>query len=258
MTEIRPLRGTGEAEEFLQLLCDVFELDFDRAHGIFFNEPMFDLRRKWALFEGPEIVSILTTVPLTFGWGRAIGIAGVATRLDRQREGHAGRLLERVLQESEKAGEGPTLLFARETSLYERVGFKTIDQMVRAPIVAEVDEEMREMLSFDEIQGCYDAWASAHPDRLRRDERRWKFWKWNLRVCTPLPGGYVCHEGKTIRECVMNRPPEKWLLPAGSEWIGTTFMAEQLQIPLTDPELEFHFMAYRLDRMPQLFMTDQF
>ena len=76
MTEIRPIR-LDETDTFLQILCDVFGLDFFRAQGLFKEEPLFDLSRKWALFEGDEMVSILTTTPLIFGWGREIGRAHV-------------------------------------------------------------------------------------------------------------------------------------------------------------------------------------
>ena len=77
MTEIRPIR-LDETDAFLRILCTVFELDFFRAQGLFREEPLFDIDRKWALFERGEMVSILTTTPLIFGWGKANGIAGVA------------------------------------------------------------------------------------------------------------------------------------------------------------------------------------
>ena len=41
-------------------------------------------------------------------------------------------------------------------------------------------------------------------------------------------------------------------------WLGTPFMANQLEIPLKNAEAELNFMAYNLRRMPQIFMTDQF
>lgn len=257
MTDIRPVKDF-EAEAFLRLLCDVFDLDFERARSIFFNEPLFDLHRKWALFEGNEMISILTTVPLQFGWGPAIGIAGVATRVDRQGEGHGGRLVEKVLRESAKNGESSALLFARDIKLYSRIGFEVIDEVVRAPIDAKPEESMTDLVSFDEVQTIYDAWSAEHPNRLRRDARRWQFWKWNLRLCTPLPGGYVCHEGRTIRECIHREPLDAWVLPPDTEWLGTRFMANQLNLPLKDPKVELNFMAYNLPHTPQLFMTDQF
>jgi hypothetical protein len=60
VTEIRTIHES-EGETFLRLMCGVFGLDFNRAYDVFFTEPLFDLDRKWALFEGNEMVSILTT-----------------------------------------------------------------------------------------------------------------------------------------------------------------------------------------------------
>ena len=79
----------------------------------FFTEPLFDLSRKWALFDKGRMVSILTTSPLIFGWGRAFGVAGVATRLECRGEGYASRLLNSVFEESQALGEPAGLLFAK-------------------------------------------------------------------------------------------------------------------------------------------------
>ncbi len=257
MIEIRSIQR-AEAPGFLRLLCEVFELDYSRAEGIFFNEPMFDLKRKWALFDKGQMVSILTTVPLEFGWGPALGIAGVATKVERQKEGLAGRLLEAVLAESDRNGEGSAWLFAKEQSLYARCGFTVIDEVVQARLLGEVDDSLMEMLTFDEIQSSYLKWSLADPARLRRDERRWKYWKWNLRVCTPLADGYICHEGKQIRECVMTKPTKVWRFPQDSEWVGLKSMGEKLQLPLVDQKSELFLMGRKAPGVPQLFMTDQF
>ena len=172
MTEIRPIKQQ-ESETFLQLMCEVFGLDFNRAFDVFYSEPLFDLNRKWALFEGREMVSILTTSPLIFGWGNAIGIAGVATRKERQGEGHASKLIQKVLSASEQTGEGGALLFARELSLYERNGFEAIDRVIKAPIRVDDDEGDIESMPFDQIRALYDNWSKEHPDRLQRDDMRW-------------------------------------------------------------------------------------
>jgi GNAT superfamily N-acetyltransferase len=257
MTDIRTIRES-EGEAFLQLLCDVFELDFNRAYDIFFTEPMFDLDRKWALFEGPQMVSILTTTPLEFGWGRAIGIAGVATRKDRQGEGHASRLLQRVLRESKRRGEGPALLFAKELALYERNGFESLDRVVRAPLRAVAEDEFAEPMLFEEVQRTYDAWAAAHPDRLRRDERRWNYWKWHYRVCSPFRDGYVCHEPGVLREAVYSVEDGFLPVPHGTDWFGTTLMADHLGLTFETATVELYLMGKDIPGVPQMFMTDQF
>jgi N-acetylglutamate synthase-like GNAT family acetyltransferase len=257
MIQVRPIHE-AEAPQFLQLLCDVFELDYSRASGIFFQEPMFDLRRKWALFDDREMLSILTTVPLDFGWGPAIGIAGVATKVSRQREGLAGRLLDVVLEISAEQGEEAAWLFARETGLYAKHGFQVVDEVVRSPVTCEVDDRLTDMLTFEEIQETYNSWANQDPSRLKRDERRWRFWKWNLRVCTAFQGGYVCHEGKLIRELVAPSRRMPWRLPSDAEWVGLRSMAQGLDLNLRSPEPELHLMGRNAPGTPQMFMTDQF
>ncbi|HVT11448.1 MAG TPA: GNAT family N-acetyltransferase [Fimbriimonadaceae bacterium] len=257
MTEIRPIQE-HEAEPFLGLLCQVFDLDYGRAHSIFFTEPLFDLERKWALFENGKPVSILTTVPLEFGWGHAIGIAGVATEKERQGRGLAGKLLMEVIAESRRAGEGAVLLFAKDTRLYERLGFRIVDRVVRGEIESAPEEEIPFSLDFEQIRQMYDGWAAADPNRLRRNALRWKYWKWNLRVCTPFGDGYLCFEAGIIREIVTNAPPADWVLPAEAEWLGLESMARRLGTELKTMTPELSLMAYDVPGTPQFFMTDQF
>jgi GNAT superfamily N-acetyltransferase len=257
MTEIRTIRE-DEGEDFLRLMCDAFGLDFNRAYDVFFSEPLFDLNRKWALFEGREMVSILTTCPLIFGWGRAFGIAGVATRADRQREGHASQLLQKVVKESERRGEPGALLFARDLRFYERNGFEPLDRVIRAPVKTYLEGDLPECFDFETVEAKYNAWSEAHPDRLRRDERRWNYWRWHYRICTPFQSGYICFEPNVLREPLYEKPVDSLPLPPGTEWFGTTFMADQLEIPLENPEVDLFLLGHNIPGIPQMFMTDQF
>jgi N-acetylglutamate synthase-like GNAT family acetyltransferase len=249
----------AEGEAYLQLLCDVFGLDFDRAYSVFFTEPMFDLERKWALFEGQQIISILTTVPLEFGWGRAIGIAGVATRTAQRDEGYAGMLLDRVVKESAKRGEGPALLFAKRPELYEHHGFIVLDEVIRAPLTVRsgYDAEAR-MLSGAEVEALYTAWSLAEPTRLRRDKQRWNYWKWGMRAGTPVEGGYFCQEGSLVREAVLTTPLNDLPVTPDSEWLGLRRVAERLELPLGKVSEELLLMGYGVPGPVEMFMTDQF
>lgn len=254
--EIRPVKA-DEADAFLRLLCEVFGLDYARAHRIFFSEPMFDLQRKWALFDSGVIVSILTTVPLEFGWGRAIGIAGVATLESRRGEGLANKLLSRVLSESEKVGEKGALLFARQPELYGRVGFSVLDEVVRGPVQAPREEATPDVLEYEEVVARYETWACSSPHHLRRDQRRWNYWKWNFRMCTAFGDGYMCSEGGSLRECCFT-PPVEWRVPVQTEWVGLKGLAEHLQVPLGRAEHDLYFMGRGIPTPPRMFMTDQF
>lgn len=257
MAEIRPITRS-EAEQFLRLLCDVFSLDFKLAENIFFNEPLYDLNRKWALFERQRMLSIMTTVPLIFGWGNAIGIAGVATRPDCRGRGLAGRLLERVLAESRAQGETAAFLLAKDARLYERIGFKVLDEVVRGGVREPASDARPAVLSFDEVHAAYDAWALRDPRRLRRDDRRWRYWKWNLRICTAVDGGYACLEGDRVRELVADPAPQVWHLGPAVKWLGLRTMAAQAGLDLFDPQFEHLLMGHSAPDVPQMFLTDQF
>lgn len=255
MTEVRSIRNE-EATEFLGLLCEVFELDFQRASTVFTKEPFFDLDRKIALFQAERMVSVLTTVPLQFGWGRAIGIAGVATLFPFRGQGLAEHLLREVLLRAEASGEGVAYLFAKRTDVYERVGFKAIDAVVRGPLQGLGPHLEPVELPFDEVQRRYEAWANQDPRRLRRDDLRWRFWTWNLRLAEPFGEGYLVNEANTIREVIPG--PRHWPVSPLDEWLGLRSMAKLLGAPLLEERFEAHLMAYGTDDSPQMFLTDQF
>ena len=178
--EIRPIHE-HEAGAFLRVLCDVFSLDFQRATSIFFTEPMYDIQRKWALFESGEIKSILTTSALEFGWGRCAGIAGVATPPKFERQGYARMLLEAVIEHGTQNGEAATLLFAKRTELYAALGFEQLDVVEKGLVVSEPYVERPQLTSTD-VQRIYSSWAKESPNRLLRDARRWKYWDWLMRI----------------------------------------------------------------------------
>lgn len=255
--EIRPIRP-GEAIPFLQLLCEVFELEYERASNVFFGEPMFDLHRKWALFDGGQMATILTTVPVEFGIVKGIGIAGVATRRDRWHQGLACRLLDYVVSHSERQGEPAAWLFARNQSLYRKCGFVEVDEVIHADLGGDIDAESRELLAFDDIRRTYDDWSLRHAERLRRDDQRWNYWKWNLRPTTAFADGYICHEGFHVRECVVENRREPWKFPANSKWAGLRSMAKRLELPIVEPKHDIFLMARGADWQPQMFLTDQF
>jgi len=252
--EIRPIVDS-EAVTFLQLVCDVFELDFARARTVFFNEPFFDLSRKWALFDEGQMAAVLTGVPLQFGWGRGVGIASVATRPSLRGRGYATELLRTALEAFRAGGEGAAYLFAQDPSMYVRMGFEPVDEMVRVPLPAQPPGSELPFLASEDIHAIYQAWSEDHPDRLRRDETRWKAWRWGMRACVPASGGYVCVEGSVVREAIVDREIT-WPVGNLTDWVGLRGMCSQLGLKpaLTTAKL----LAYGTDRRPQMFLTDQF
>lgn len=255
MTSIRTL-VSGEETEFLRLLCEVFELDYMRAAGVFTREPFFDLDRKWALFESGHMVAVLTTVPLTFGWGRAVGIAGVATHLGHRGRGHARTLLRHVLENGAGQGEAAAYLFARRTELYEEIGFRTLDEVVRAPFLGSGGPVEPLEVPFQEVQRRYEWWVEKSENRLRRDDKRWHFWNWNLRLAEEFGDGYLVNEAGIVREVI----PGEGFWPVGptDEWLGLRSMSELIGAPLGAQKTEAFLMAHGTSAVPQMFLTDQF
>lgn len=250
MIEIRTI-NESEAVTFLQMICDVFDLDFARARTVFFNEPYFSLDRKWALLEDGQLASVLTVVPLQFGWGEAIGVASVATKPAFRGRGYATELLRTVLDKLAM----PAYLFARDPSMYVRMGFEPVDTMVRAPLPPRSERGNEKMMPTEDIHSHYARWSDESPDRLRRDETRWKAWKWGMRACVPVDGGYVCVEGSLVREAICDKGIV-WPVGQMTDWVGLGSMTRQMEIPFAEKEADL--LAYGTVRRPQMFLTDQF
>jgi GNAT superfamily N-acetyltransferase len=257
MIEIRPV-FESEAPEFLRVLCDVFNLDQGRAGTIFYSEPFFDLSRKWALFQDRQMVAILTTTPLQFGFGSAIGIAGVGTLPDHRDKGYGQKLLEHVLEHSDRHGESRALLFAHRQTLYARVGFELVDHVIKGPIKGATKMPYSTPLPQAQVQEMYAEWANVHPMRIIRDSRRWDYWHFVYRESFAATGGYIASETNLIREAVISELPDSWPVIEGGEWYGLRSMTAQLGIPLQSEKEELLVMARNFPDIPQMFMSDQF
>jgi len=257
MTEVRPIR-TEEAASFLQILVDSFGLDLARARQAFYADPLFDINRKWALFDAGEMQSILTVTSLTFGWGKAIGIAGVATRESARGQGYGRLLLESTLKGAVARNEGPALLFAHRPELYERVGFHVLDNVITADIAIDGAALHGESLSGSRVRERYDTWATGSPHRLRRDDARWRYWNWFHRPCEAWGEGYLCVEHQLCREAVSTPRADAWPLGKGAKWVGLAHLAEKVGVPITHRTEDMFLMGRGYPGLPEMFLTDQF
>lgn len=259
MITVRPILAT-EADTFFSILCESFDLDAHRARPIFFQDPSFDLSHKWALFDGDEMHSILTSTPMEFGFGGATGIAGVATRPESRGQGYAAKLIESVAAQFRAGGIDGLLLFATNTKLYESLGFEELDTVVSGPIATDGDDEIwRAPLEAAEVQARYTSWLGSRPEWCLRSSSRWKQWSWSARVCEPVGDtGYVCFEGTTIREAIVPETLRQWPVPAGTEWVGLATVTRQLQIPVACNPTGTLLLGKSLKSCPGMFLTDQF
>lgn len=257
MIEIRTIHE-NEIPLFLDLLCKVFHLNPKKVKTAFFSEPFFDIHRKWALFENGKICSILTTTPLILGIGKGIGIAGVATPFNSRNKGFAQKLLHEVLYRANNSSESFALLFAQNPKLYHHVGFQVLDEVIRAPIETRPPPLLPQYVSNEKVKKRYQEWAMEHPLRLQRDQKRWEFWGYIHKPCESYKEGYLCLEGKIIREVVSLSKENTWPAPKGTQWIGLRSLTKLLEVPIQNEKSEMLLMGKGLKEPPQMFMTDQF
>lgn len=255
--EIRTITAE-ESDEFLQLLCTVFGLDFGRAKQVFYTDPLYDLERKWALFESGKMVSILTTTGLEFGWGKAIGIAGVATLESERRKGLGSALIKHVLEASSQRDESPAMLFANQPQIYAAAGFEEIDEVIQGVIPGEPETNPpKQPIGLEVVKELYRAWSIKDQNRLQRDESRWRLWQYSMRAAYEVHGGYVTIENGLCREIIPGREGYKEHLPEAM-WLGLKSMGELLELEIQVPRTKMLLMARGLPAHPQLFMSDQF
>ncbi len=257
MIEIRPIQYT-EADAFLQLLCDVFDIEFQRAKSVFFAEPSFDLNRKWALFESGKMVSILTTTPIQIGTQAAVGIAGVATLASEQRRGLAQKLITRVMECSRENGEQNIYLFARDATVYSRCGFEKIDTVVQGLINPDPEFNEVESMPAMKVRAIYDSWSQNGLNRFVRTPVRWDVWNWACRICEPAHDGYICYEMTTVREAILPLGLSSWPVTPGTDWLGLARTTSVLEVPVSASPTDLFLMATPGAPLPVMFMTDQF
>ncbi len=207
-----------DAEPLLRVLCAAFGLDREAARPLFYQDPYYDLARKWAL-ETPQdgIVACLTIIPATLVV-RGVplqtgGIAGVATLPAYQGRGYASHLLAQTVRALADERVFPiSALFPYSEAFYRRLGWETAARARRwagtllpssqdalgGPVRAASlqDPHDRELL-----RGLRAALPTEQTGLCRRDAKRWRVlemtthaWEWRLAETHGLCEGYVALE----------------------------------------------------------------
>jgi len=204
------------------------------------------------------MISILTTSPLRFGWGKAAGIAGVATLPEARGKGLAAKLMEAAMAACRQQGESAFILFAADARLYERLGFRVVDDVIRGEVSASAPGDDPRILDQGEVRTIYTKWSSASPDRLVRTSQKWEAWTWTLKHCEDRGSGYVCIEPVLLREAILPAVKGAWPVPQGTIFYGMTRTAEAIGVPLISSRKEMMVMTHGFPEPPVMFMTDQF
>lgn len=251
MRTVRPLHRS-ESRAFIDLMCECFHLEHVNDLATHTADPHWVRSTRWGLFLNEELVSILSAAPLQFGWGRAIGIASVATKSSFRGDGMALQLLGEVIAAANASGFEGAVLFANHENLYRRAGFELIDTVISGTLVRVSDSA--KPVARSEVRTLYDKWSFSDPSRLRRTASDWSRWRSRWRDCHLSGGGYVAVDCGQVREAVNAAEP----LPVepGVKWYGLNSMSDGFE--MSDRCDELLVMARGIPGLPQMFMTDQF
>ena len=197
-----------EAEAVLQTIALAFDLNADAARPIYRADPYYDLSHKRVLIlPGAGVVSCLTVVPLSLRVGGVPvpcgGVAGVATRPDRQGRGHAGALVSATVPALwDELGYPLSLLHAASAPFYRRFGWETATQTWPWAAVpgslpqTRASSRVRPALVADwpALHRLQDEMTRTHTGACVRDARRWRL------IQLPIPGRetYVVEESQSV------------------------------------------------------------
>jgi predicted acetyltransferase len=192
MVEMRAVRP-DELDAMLAVMCESFGLPFSAARELFYKDPYFDVSRKRVLVLDGVLVSCLTIVEADVWIGcapvRMGGIAGVATRADQRRHGHASRLLLNTLPLLREFGCALSGLFPYAYEFYRRLGWERAGSQFRLvaapadlPNFAEA-RYVREAASGDraDIERLYEEWSRHRSGCWLRDHRRWDYLRMHVK-----------------------------------------------------------------------------
>lgn len=204
-----------DAEPLLGVLCAAFGLDCEAARPLFYQDPYFDLSRKWVLTT-PQggLVACLTVIPSTLiVRGVALptgGIAGVATHPSHQGRGYASHLLAETVKAL--AGEGAfplSALFPYSEAFYRRLGWETAARARQWTGTLPLPQEpvrgghvrpafLSTPYDRELLQGLRAMLPPSQTGLCRRDHRRWRVlemttthWEWHVFEAHDICSGYV-------------------------------------------------------------------
>ena len=198
----------AEAEAVLETLCAAFDLNAEAARPIFHADPYYDLTHKRVLVTPSEgVVSCLTVVPALLRVGGvpvgAGGIAGVATRPECRRRGHAAALLEATVPALwDELGYPLSLLHPVSAPFYRRFGWETASRTLRwNAVLSSLPRHPEAAHVRPAATADWPAIRQIQADLTRaetgagvRDDRRWRL------IRLPVPGreAFVYCEGTQV------------------------------------------------------------
>lgn len=169
--------------EIGRVIGHAFGFDPAAATG-WFDLAGHDNLRAWHA-EG-EVVGAFVQIPMgMFLGGRSVrnmGYAGVATRVDRLRLGHARGMMAAGLAEARAAGHAVASLYASNQPLYRAVGFEQaglrclaeVDPKVLGTVRSDLPVHEMTEADFPAMDEIYQSWATARTGFLDRSDYCWR------------------------------------------------------------------------------------
>ena len=209
-----------EAEAVLETLCAAFDLNVEAARPIFYADPYYDISHKRVLaLPQAGIVSCLTVVPTLLRVGGVPvcsgGIAGVATRPEWQRRGHAAALLAATVPALwDELAYPISLLHPLSAPFYRRFGWETASRAVSwAAIPSTLPRSAEAAQVRPLIEADWPAIHRLHAEMTQtgtgacvRDARRWALIQMEVpgretyvyEAAGPVTGYLICERRETL------------------------------------------------------------
>ncbi len=213
-----------ELEDFLHVMCRVFDLPFEIAKIVFFSDPFLNNENNLVLMLNSQIVSCLTLLSLEAMIGgnevRMGGIAGLATLPEHQRKGYAARLMNYAFEVCKERDLQFVVLDPSDINYYRKRGWFEISRSV----CYELRHEEHDYVS-DEIA----VRSVIHDDLVEMDFLRFHQMKHSL--------GRVRGEINWM-QIVKKRPKSKVAINETGEVVGYMLVEEDLgHVGLSKPEV---------------------
>jgi len=181
----------SECDEFLDVLCQSFEIEPTLAMPIFRRDPFFDINSKRALFsDDGRIESVLTIIPtsLRLGNGKIVPVAGIAsvgTRPELRRQGLASRLIKDTLHSLAVDGRySIAALEAHDPQFYRQFGFEHCSdnafwrahttEIPSSSTPAKTLTNKEYVNKIDNIRQFYSREVERRPGAFLRGAQRWE------------------------------------------------------------------------------------
>lgn len=175
-----------ELDEVLKLMCESFDISYNAAYSIFYEDPYLNADDKALLFCDGKLASCLSLSTHICRIGRAdipiAAISGVASHPLYRKRGYAAKLLKYAETLIAERGFGLASLLADDFNFYRHRGWECIGELFRmklplASLPAYSLSPYLRSAELDDARILADAWDAVYSNQslaLKRNEVKWR------------------------------------------------------------------------------------